>query len=84
MIPSNDITNSDGKNTSKVYKSTMDAITTGTAQGSNIAVSVGTILIAVIILVLLYSKKNSKEFFYPLVFLLIIFLTIIILAFIGY
>ena len=43
-----------------------------------------TILIAVSILVLLYSKKNSKEFFYPLVFLLIIFLTIIILAFIGY
>ena len=35
----------------KVYNSTMDAITTGTTQGSNIAVSVGTILIAVIALV---------------------------------
>jgi len=56
MIPSNDITNSDGKNTSKVYKSTMDAITTGTAQGSNIAVSVGTILIAVIALVFIANS----------------------------
>lgn len=56
MIPSNDITNSDGKNTSKVYKSTMDAITTGTSQGSNIAVSVGTILIAVIALVFIANS----------------------------
>jgi CNT family concentrative nucleoside transporter len=56
MIPSNDITNSDVKNTSKVYKSTMDAITTGTAQGSNIAVSVGTILIAVIALVFIANS----------------------------
>ena len=56
MIPSNDITNSDGKNTSNVYKSTMDAITTGTAQGSNIAVSVGTILIAVIALVFIANS----------------------------
>ncbi len=56
MIPSNDITNSDVKKTSKVYKSTMDAITTGTAQGSNIAVSVGTILIAVIALVFIANS----------------------------
>ena len=56
MIPSNDITYSHGKNTSKVYKSTMDAITTGTAQGSNIAVSVGTILIAVIALVFIANS----------------------------
>jgi CNT family concentrative nucleoside transporter len=56
MIPSNDITNSDGRNTSKVYKSTMDAITTGTSQGSNIAVSVGTILIAVIALVFIANS----------------------------
>jgi CNT family concentrative nucleoside transporter len=56
MIPSNDITDSDGNNTSKVYKSTMDAITTGTSQGSNIAVSVGTILIAVIALVFIANS----------------------------
>jgi len=51
MIPSNEITDSSDENPSKVYSSTMDAITTGTSQGSNIAVSVGTILIAVIALV---------------------------------
>ena len=51
MIPSNQITDADTDKRSKVYKGTMDAITTGAAQGSNIAVSVGTILIAVIALV---------------------------------
>ena len=51
MIPSDGTTDSDNTNTDKVYKSTMDAITSGTAQGSGIAVSVGTILIAVIALV---------------------------------
>jgi CNT family concentrative nucleoside transporter len=51
MIPSNQITDAGTDKRSKVYKGTMDAITTGTAQGSNIAVSVGTILIAVIALV---------------------------------
>lgn len=51
MIPSNEITDSSDETPSKVYSSTMDAITTGTSQGSNIAVSVGTILIAVIALV---------------------------------
>lgn len=51
MIPSNEITDSSDETSSKVYSSTMDAITTGTSQGSNIAVSVGTILIAVIALV---------------------------------
>lgn len=51
MIPSNQITDADTHKRSKVYKGTMDAITTGTAKGSNIAVSVGTILIAVIALV---------------------------------
>ena len=51
MIPSNQITDADTDKRSKVYKGTMDAITTGTAQGSNIAVSVGTTLIAVIALV---------------------------------
>ena len=34
----------------------MDAITTGTTQGSNIAVSVGTILIAVIALVYIVNS----------------------------
>ena len=51
MIPSNQITDADTDKSPKVYKGTMDAITTGTAQGSNIAISVGTILIAVIALV---------------------------------
>ena len=51
MIPSNKITDSNDESAPKVYSSTMDAITTGTTQGSNIAVSVGTILIAVIALV---------------------------------
>ena len=51
MIPSNSITDFDGEKTPKVYKSTMDAITRGTSDGANIAVSVGTILIAVIALV---------------------------------
>jgi len=51
MIPSNEITDSSDEAAPKVYNSTMDAITTGTTQGSNIAVSVGTILIAVIALV---------------------------------
>ena len=51
MIPSNEITDSNDESAPKVYSSTMDVITTGTTQGSNIAVSVGTILIAVIALV---------------------------------
>ena len=51
MITSNEITDSNDESAPKVYSSTMDAITTGTTQGSNIAVSVGTILIAVIALV---------------------------------
>lgn len=51
MIPSNQITDADTDKSPKVYKGTMDAITTGTGQGSNIAISVGTILIAVIALV---------------------------------
>ena len=51
MIPSNEITDSSESSNTKVYNSTMDAITTGTSQGSNIAVSVAGILIAVIALV---------------------------------
>ena len=59
MIPSNEITDSSEGSNTKVYKSTMDAITTGTAQGSNIAVSVGTILIAVIALVYIANSFLS-------------------------
>ena len=55
MIPSNEITDSNDEAATKVYNSTMDAITTGTTQGSNIAVSVGTILIAVIALVFIVN-----------------------------
>ena len=59
MIPSNEITDSSKDSNTKVYNSTMDAITTGTAQGSNIAVSVGTILIAVIALVYIANSFLS-------------------------
>jgi CNT family concentrative nucleoside transporter len=59
MIPSNEITDSSEESNTKVYKSTMDAITAGTAQGSNIAVSVGTILIAVIALVYIANSFLS-------------------------
>ena len=55
MIPSNEITDSNDEAAPKVYNSTMDAITTGTTQGSNIALSVGTILIAVIALVFIVN-----------------------------
>jgi CNT family concentrative nucleoside transporter len=56
MIPSNEVTDSNEESTTKVYNSTMYAITTGTTQGSNIAVSVGTILIAVIALVFIANS----------------------------
>ena len=59
MIPSNEITDASESSNTKVYNSTMDAITTGTAQGSNIAVSVGTILIAVIALVYIANSFLS-------------------------
>ena len=59
MIPSNSITDFDGAKTPKVYKSTMDAITRGTSDGANIAVSVGTILIAVIALVYIVNAFLS-------------------------
>jgi len=51
MIPSNSITDFNENKIPKVYKSTMDAVTRGSSDGASIAVSVGTILIAVIALV---------------------------------
>tara|TARA_B100000768_G_scaffold181016_1_gene202566 strand:+ start:970 stop:2220 length:1251 start_codon:yes stop_codon:yes gene_type:complete len=51
MIPSNSITDFNESKTPKIYKSTMDAITRGTSDGANVAVSVGTILITVLALV---------------------------------
>jgi len=59
MIPSNETTDSNDEAAPKVYSSTMDAITTGTTQGSNIAVSVGTILIAIIALVYIVNSLLS-------------------------
>ena len=59
MIPSNSITEFKEESTPKVYKSTMDAITRGSADGANIAVSVGTILIAVIALVYMVNAFLS-------------------------
>ena len=51
MIPSNEITDFENDNVPKIYESTMDAITRGTKDGTNIAVSVGAILITFIALV---------------------------------
>ena len=51
MIPSNSITDFNENKVPKVYKSTMDAVTRGSSDGASIALSVGTILIAVIALV---------------------------------
>ena len=60
MIPSNEITDSSESSNTKVYNSAMDAITTGTSQGSNIAVSVAGILIAVIALVYIANAFLSS------------------------
>ena len=56
MIPSNTITDFNESKVPKVYKSTMDAVTRGTSDGASIAVSVGTILIAVIALVYIVNS----------------------------
>jgi CNT family concentrative nucleoside transporter len=51
MIPSNEVTDFEGSKTPKIYKSTMDAITKGTSDGTSIAISIGAILIVFIALV---------------------------------
>jgi len=56
MIPSNEITEFSENKTPKVYKSTMDAITRVTSDGTNIAVSFAAILIAVIALVFIVNS----------------------------
>ena len=56
MIPSNSITDFNESKVPKVYKSTMDAVTRGASDGASIAVSVGTILIAVIALVYIVNS----------------------------
>ena len=56
MIPSNSITDFNENKVPKVYKSTMDAVTRGASDGASIAVSVGTILIAVIALVYIVNS----------------------------
>ena len=61
MIPSNSITDFNENKIPKVYKSTMDAVTRGSSDGASIAVSVGTILIAVIALV--YIVNSILGFF---------------------
>ena len=57
MIPSNSITDFNESKVPKVYKSTMDAVTRGASDGASIAVSVGTILIAVIALVYIVNSN---------------------------
>ena len=61
MIPSNSITDFNENKIPKVYKSTMDAVTRGSSDGASIALSVGTILIAVIALV--YIVNSILGFF---------------------
>ena len=56
MIPSNSITDFNENKIPKVYKSTMDAVTKGASDGASIALSVGTILIAVIALVYIVNS----------------------------
>ena len=56
MIPSNSIIDFNENKIPRVYKSTMDAVTRGSSDGANIAVSVGTILIAVIALVYIVNS----------------------------
>jgi CNT family concentrative nucleoside transporter len=51
MIPSNHVTDFESSNTPRVYESTMDAITRGTSDGLNIALGVGSIVLAFIALV---------------------------------
>ena len=61
LIPSNSITDFNENKIPKVYKSTMDAVTRGSSDGASIALSVGTILIAVIALV--YIVNSILGFF---------------------
>ena len=62
MIPSNTITNFNENKVPKVYNSTMDAVTRGTSDGANIALNVGTILIAVIALVYIVNAILGAVF----------------------
>ena len=51
MMPSNEVTTFDESKLPKLYNSSMDAITKGTRDGLEIALSVGAILIVFITLV---------------------------------
>ena len=62
MIPSNTITDFNENKVPKVYNSTMDAVTRGTSDGANIALNVGTILIAVIALVFIVNAILGAVF----------------------
>ena len=62
MIPSNTTTNFNENKVPKVYNSTMDAVTRGTSDGANIALNVGTILIAVIALVFIVNAILGAVF----------------------
>ncbi len=56
MMPSNEITDFEGNETPKIYENTMDAITRGTRDGTDIAIGVGSILIVFIALVYLVDS----------------------------
>ena len=56
LMPSNEITDFEGDETPKIYENTMDAITRGTRDGTDIAIGVGSILIVFIALVYLVDS----------------------------
>ena len=56
LMPSNEVTDFEGEDTPKIYENTMDAITRGTRDGTDIAIGVGSILIVFIALVYLVDS----------------------------
>ena len=56
LMPSNEVTDFEGDETPKIYENTMDAITRGTRDGTDIAIGVGSILIVFIALVYLVDS----------------------------
>ena len=56
LMPSNEVTDFEGDETPKIYENTMDAITKGTRDGTDIAIGVGSILIVFIALVYLVDS----------------------------
>jgi CNT family concentrative nucleoside transporter len=58
-MPSEEITEFEGKDTPKIYEGTMDAVTRGTKDGMDIAFNVASILIAFIALIYIFNSMLS-------------------------